>query len=382
VRGNGAKHRRKPDVQSADSPAPRRFVARAGRRSSGVALITVLLIVFLASVTATSLATLQQMAIRRGTVLQHQQQARLYALGAEQWAKIILERDLEDGKTDHPGEKWANLPPALPIEGGALTTRITDLQGCFNLNNVWRSAATGPPPSPDPDRPPDDAPPQDSGAKPEEQPEAPPDATPSSQPAGRDETQLQILERLLASLDLEPALAQAVVDWIDSDSDLSFPYGAEDSDYLVLDPPYLAANRPMRDLSELRLVKGVNQEIYDKLAPLVCVLPSSDTLLNVNTAPALVLAALSDELDPVEVERLLENRPDEGYANEAEFLDAVQLTLPEKERLEARMITASHYFQLRAEARVGDGRAMLYSILKRDENGSIRVLQRSFGHQD
>jgi general secretion pathway protein K len=50
----------------------------------------VLLIVFIASVTATSLAALQQRAIRRSTVLIHQQQARLYTLGLEQWAMIIL----------------------------------------------------------------------------------------------------------------------------------------------------------------------------------------------------------------------------------------------------------------------------------------------------
>lgn len=377
---NDAKHHRKPVASAVRlRPTLQRLAARAGGRSRGVALITVLLVVFLASITATSLATLQQMTIRRGTVLQHQQQARLYALGAEQWAKIILERDLEQGETDHPGEEWANLPPALPIEGGALATRISDLQGCFNLNNLWRPASAGPSPSPDPDRPPEDTQPQDPDATPEESPEAPADAAPPSpQPAGLDQAQMQILQRLLVSLNLEPALAQAIADWIDPDSDPLFPDGVEDSDYLVLDPPYLAANRPMLDVSELRLVKGVNRETYDKLAPLVCVLPSV-TALNVNTAPALVLAALSDGLDPIDVERLLENRPDEGYENVDDFLNAVQLTLtpPEKERLSV----TSHYFQLRAEARVGDGRAMLYSILKRDENG-IRILQRSFGHQD
>ena len=59
-------------------------------RQGGVALITVLLIVFIASIAATSLAALQQRAIRRSTVLMHQQQARLYTLGAEQEAVIVL----------------------------------------------------------------------------------------------------------------------------------------------------------------------------------------------------------------------------------------------------------------------------------------------------
>ena len=94
----------------------------------------------MASVAAVSLANLQQRAIRRSTVFQHQQQARLYTLGAEQWAMIMLARDLQQNETDHPGELWANLPHALPVEGGTITARLTDLQGCFNLNNLWRPA--------------------------------------------------------------------------------------------------------------------------------------------------------------------------------------------------------------------------------------------------
>jgi general secretion pathway protein K len=150
----------------------------------------------------------------------------------------------------------------------------------------------------------------------------------------------------------------------------------------VQDPPYLAANRPMSSRSELRSVKGVDRDAYANLAPVVCALPHG-TPLNVNTAPAPVLAALGEGLDPVAVERLLENRPDEGYETVDEFLNAVQPTLtpPEKERLKERLSTDSHYFQLRAEVRVGDGRAVLYSILHRQEGG-IRVLYRSFSHED
>ena len=346
------------------------------RRSAGVALITVLLIVFLSTVTAASLATLQQIAIRRGTVLQHQQQAQLYALGAEQWAKVILERDRQESDVDHPGEDWANLPPALPIEGGTLVARISDLQGCFNLNNLWRPAATGPAPDPNPapDPDPDVEPPNEGGA----QSPNPDPAAPSVREAGHDQTHIQRLQRLLISLDLEPALALAIADWIDPDADPLFPDGAEDSYYLVQDPPYLTANQRMFSVSELRLVKGVDRDAYAKLAPVVCALPPG-TPLNVNTAPAPVLAALGDGLDPVAVERLLENRPDQGYQTVSEFLNAAQLTLTAPEIAQLDVLT--QYFQLSAEVRVGDGRAVLYSILHRQEGG-VRVLYRSFSHED
>ena len=354
---------------------------------AGVALITVLLIVFLASITAVSLAALQQIAIRRSTVLLHQQQARLYTLGAEQWAMIILARDRQKNETDHPGEEWANQSPALPIEGGAITARLTDLQGCFNLNNLWRPAPGEQSPMPDAaDKAKDRAESQDAAdaeANAElnpnpATPKLPKPAAPSDKP-GLEPSQIKVLQRLLEQFELKPALAQAIADWIDPDPDPQFPDGAEDSDYTVLNPAYLAANRPFLSVSELRLVKGVDQEVYNKLAPVVCALPPGAPL-NVNTASAAVLAALGEErLKPAELERLLEERPAEGYKNVDEFLNAAKLTV--EAPVKALLSTSSQYFLLRAEAQVGDGRAMLYSTLYRDENG-VRVLRRHFGHQD
>ncbi|HMR02250.1 MAG TPA: type II secretion system minor pseudopilin GspK [Candidatus Competibacter phosphatis] len=371
---------------------PSNRVARTGHQA-GVALITVLLIVFLASVTATSLATLQQLAIRRSTVLQHQQQARLYTLGLEQWAMVILARDRQENKIDHPNETWAKLPLVLPVEGGELSGRLSDLQGCFNLNNLWQSAPGGQSPDSDAN---DREHPADGGEEQEtESQTATEDPTaesssanpklpanpkqPQSKQGQIDQPQVQALQRLLEGLELKPELAQAIVDWIDPDRDPLFPDGAEDSDYTVMNPAYLAANQPFNSVSELRLVKGVDRETYDKLASYVCALPPG-TALNVNTAPAPVLAALSDDsADVTELKRLLETRPDEGYDKVDDFLDATNLTV--NAELKAQLGVASQYFLLRAEARVGDGRAMLYSMLFRDEKG-VRVLRRGFGNQD
>ena len=372
---------------------------------AGVALVTVLLIVFLASIAAVNLAALQQLAIRRSTVLQHQQQARLYTLGAEQWAMIILARDRQQNETDHPGEQWASLPPALPIEGGTLTARLTDLQGCFNLNNL-RRALPGEQSSSassesteekknenenesDQEKDKDQA--QDSAAAKtdaESKSQSPSKtaeskSSQSTENSGKVEAepaQIKVLQRLLESLELKPVLAQAIADWIDPDPDPQFPDGAEDSDYMVLNPAYLAANRPFLSVSELRLVKGVDREAYDKLAPVVCALPPGAPL-NVNTAQAPVLAALGEDgPKPADLERLLEERPEEGYKNVDDFLNAAKLTTVEAP-VKALLGVGSQYFLLRAEARVGDGRAMLYSMLYRDQN-SVRVLRRSFGNQD
>ncbi len=63
------------------------------RRDRRLALLTVLLVLALASVTAAALATLLQMDIRRNGLLAQQRQARAYLQGAEDWAAEILARD-------------------------------------------------------------------------------------------------------------------------------------------------------------------------------------------------------------------------------------------------------------------------------------------------
>ena len=303
---------------------------------AGIALLTVLLVVFLASVAAVALASVQQFAIRRSTLLLHQQQAQLYVLGAEQWAAAILQRDGKDNDIDHNGEDWASVPPALPVEGGSVSGRIMDLQGRFNLNNLVTN---------------------------EDETDA----------IKLDELQLEVFKRLLENLDLNPALADAVADWIDPDQEVLFPDGAEDGDYLNNTPPYLAANRALQSISELRLIKGVNQEIYARLVPYVAVLPTG-TRLNVNTAPAAVLAALSDEFKTEAAQALVQAR--ESYDNVESFLQDAQLL---EAGVNTDMLTVSSaYFLVQAEAYVGEAHASLQSVVQRQGSG-IRVVMRSFG---
>lgn len=309
------------------------------RHQAGIALLTVLLVVFLASVAAVALASVQQFAIRRSALLLHQQQAQLYVLGAEQWAAAILQRDAKDNDIDHNGEDWATLPPALPVEGGSVSGRILDLQGRFNLNNLVKNEG-------------------------------------ETDTAKLDELQLEVLRRLLENLDLSPALADAVADWIDPDQEVLFPDGAEDGDYLNNTPSYLAANRALQSVSELRLIKGVDQEIYSRLAPYVAALPGA-TQLNINTAPAAVLAALSDEFEAEAARVLVKTR--ESYDSVESFLQDAQLI---GAGVNTDILTlGSTYFLVQAEAYVGEARVTLQSVLHRQGGGDISVVVRSFGSE-
>ena len=76
---------------------------------------------------------------------------------------------------------------------------------------------------------------------------------------------IKIFQRLFTALDLEPGLADALKDWVDRDSDTAGSYGAEDDYYERLSSPYRCKNEPMDSLGELRLVRGMTDEIYRKL---------------------------------------------------------------------------------------------------------------------
>ncbi len=63
------------------------------------------------------------------------------------------------------------------------------------------------------------------------------------------------LEMLQALPGMSIELAAAIVDWRDTDSDLT-PYGAESETYAALNPAYTAKNGPFETVDELRLVYG------------------------------------------------------------------------------------------------------------------------------
>jgi len=73
------------------------------------------------------------------------------------------------------------------------------------------------------------------------------------------------LEQALRLVGADPGnfttIVNSILDWIDPDSNTHID-GAESDYYQGLDPPYLAKNKPLDDLSELLLVKGVTPEIY------------------------------------------------------------------------------------------------------------------------
>lgn len=102
-------------------------------------------------------------------------------------------------------------------------------------------------------------------------------------------------------------LADSLLDWIDAD-ETTRANGAESSEYQQLRPPYMAANRPISNLRELRLINGFRTLFFDEsgqpnaafaqLAQSVSVY-NTDNKINLNTAPEPVLKMLEEEIELV-----------------------------------------------------------------------------------
>ena len=113
-----------------------------------------------------------------------------------------------------------------------------------------------------------------------------------------------ILERLFQiTLNFDETQAQelaaAIVDWRDTDSELSIPLGsAEDRDYRNLEYPYEAKDADFEVLEEILLVKGMDENIFKKIKNYITIYGSGK--INVNTASRGVLLALGINQDLVD----------------------------------------------------------------------------------
>ncbi|WAD25123.1 type II secretion system minor pseudopilin GspK [Stutzerimonas nitrititolerans] len=307
----------------------------------GVALITVLLVVAVVTVVCASMIARQQLSIRATSNQLQARQAWHYALGGEALAQSILRRDLratrESGAAqapvDHLFEPWALPQPAFEIEQGRIQIRIEDLAGRFNLNSLVQN----------------------------------------QQPNAAAQAQFR---RLLLRLDITEPYAERLVDWLDADQQPSGEQGAEDNAYLLLDPPYRTAGRSLGDLSELRLLLDMREEEFQRLAPYVSALPA-DVPLNVNTASALVLSTLSDNLSLSIGQAMVQARRGGGFREIATFL--AQPAMSGIDLKGTSLAVSSQYFQAVSDVRLGDRRLALVSLLQREDDGEVRVLQRNLG---
>ncbi|MCF8030429.1 MAG: type II secretion system minor pseudopilin GspK [Desulfohalobiaceae bacterium] len=286
-------------------------------------------------------------------IVEQSMQGRALSESGVRLAKFLLQNDLqqdrEQKRVDHPGEAWGRFPEnrevLLPeLETGELEGEIVDEQGKFPLNSLlnekgnWRSAY-----------------------------------------------RRVFFNLLTGHFHLSESQAETVLfslkDWMDSDQEPSGTRGAESVYYRQEDKTWTCRNAPLKSVAELRLIRGVSQDLYSGeektpgLKELVTV--HGDGGININTAPEPLLAALLKQRESgmawSEARRFAGNmilyREDRMHWDrlaEAQWWTDVAGAL--SVQMHPITVTTSSVFSVRITAQAGALSSQSYAVLSR--NGS------------
>ncbi|ELJ4028175.1 type II secretion system minor pseudopilin GspK [Escherichia coli] len=184
-------------------------------------------------------------------------------------------------------------------------------------------------------------------------------------------------------------IAESLWEFIDEDRSVQTRLGREDSEYLARSVPFYAANQPLADISEMRVVQGMDDGLYQKLKPLVCALPMTRQQININTldvTQSVLLEALFDPwLSPVQARALLQQRPAKGWEDVDQFL-AQPLLADVDERTKKQLKTVlsvdSNYFWLRSDITVNEIELTMNSLIVRMGPQHFSVLWHQTGESE
>ncbi len=305
------------------------------RRQGGVALITIMLIVVVATVLSVQMATEQNLAVNRAAAMFSSYQAAQYAYGGEELARQILHADFEENpQVDNLTEVWASPELKYTFDNGEVELHIEDLGGRLNVNSLRAHPVNG--------------------------------------------VAIKRFYTLATTLGLDTMYVDRLLDWVDDDLERT-RIGAEDYEYLGLDRPYRTPRSAMADISELRLLLDMDDLTFNRLAPYIYPLPDVGTEINVNTASAGVIGSLSERLSTDSVEALVADRAQRGgFETVDAFLQdgaLAGLAVPRQ-----GLGVQSVYFLVSIRARYFERFAHLTSVIERNPaDGSLRVLHRDLG---
>ncbi|UTO18080.1 type II secretion system minor pseudopilin GspK [Acinetobacter sp. Z1] len=307
---------------------------------AGVALLTILVMVALATILAATIAKRQTNTAENTGYLMRQNQSLLYAKSAEAFFSELLNQDSDNGNSvDHLQENWAKPMPPFPVEDGSVSGRLIDESGKFNLNNLVKVDGNQ-----------------------------------------VDDSARRWFEKLLQRIGLPAELSQAVIDWQDSNDETMGAMGAESNYYQGLDPAYLTPNTKFHSVEELKLVRGFEGKNFDLIRPYVTALPEQ-TKVNMNTAPALLLASIDLKVDVKAVEQELKTKQTNlTYFNNIDDLWKLNAFsgIEEQSKNDAAMFldSKSNFFVAQIEVVLSDRKRQFTSLMMRKDK-QVTVYSRS-----
>lgn len=254
-----------------------RFVLHTRQR--GVAVITALLLTTLAITLVASLFWQQQVQVRSIENQRLQLQKRWVLRGALDWARLILREDARSSSVDFLEEPWAvpladtrldqyveNNRTDTEASDASVSGNVVDAQSRFNLSNLCPAEVINP-------------------------------------------AEVAAFGRLLGNLRINPALAQATADMMAATKSKQTDAAATSAKPMTL-----------QHIEDLLAVPGFTADMLAAVKDFVVVLPGIRTV-NVNTAPAEVLAARIGTLSLTDAAAIVASRRGGNYFKDVADLD-------------------------------------------------------------
>jgi general secretion pathway protein K len=315
---------------------------------AGVALLVTLLIVTLVAVVVLDLNYLMRVEVHSAANFRDEVKAYYLAKSGVTLVGELLGHpvpELDEVKR----RLLAGVPQTVPLGEDSVTVRVVDEQGKLNLNALVPPTATTPPVQ------------QRAGAQ-------------AVEPA---RTWIDITQDLFQRLRLNPTMVGALVDWIDADDLPTGSGGAESQYYRSLAKPYGARNAPMETLAELRLIRGITEDVLlalgaTRVAGLVdpatnaylTVVPAvqgGQWQVNLNTALLPLLQSLTREVG-ASAERLVERRSQQWLTTMTELQD-LGMTGTALQDLQQYGTVSSSYFMVQAQGKVGEVTSQISALI-------------------
>jgi len=287
--------------------------AAGPERERGAALLAVLILVAITGAIAAAALEKVRLAQLLAANTIAIDQARQFAVGAEQLGVLIIDDLVTQDRTKTTlAGGWNGATRRIPMPGGGLVeARLRDGGNCFNINSVVQGS------------------PREGFSR-----------------RNTGVAQFAALMLLTGVPAVEASrIAEAAADWADSDIEPG-PAGAEDGAYAQGAQPYRTGNTLFADPSELRAVSGMRPEHYAGIRPFICALPVAElSPINVNTLlphQTVLLAMLAPgRLTEAAARRVLAVRPPAGWNNPVEFwrneaLSALGIPLDAQQQVQVR----------------------------------------------
>lgn len=291
----------------------------ASNRQQGAAILLALVTMFVC--VSLAAATVAQVGRSLDSAAGHRDlaQARLLARTAVDWARNVLADDRLTTAIDHGGQPWALKVPPTPVGDAEVSGEIQCWSARFNLNSLLFEGEPNP-------------------------------------------RAIDAFAKLLQAIDVPQATA----------SQLAFTLARRLAPLGEDDP----ANRPhglMVAITELAEVPGFDAQLIDRLSPFVAALPTLSRV-NLNTAPAEVLIAITNGLALVDARALVAERETVWYRNVADYT----LRLPEGVALTSPLWVdvRSRHFLVTGRANFGGATVNLEVLLDRADTWPDILWQR------